>query len=443
MRLFWKVFAVLWLATLLVGGSGFLVSRALQQDWLLLQLNPELRDFAAQLATVYEQDGPTAAQQWLEQQRRESRLRARLFDAAGDSLLPGTLTRLPRFQVEPSPARPEPPPQPPGHGRLFQLAWSTDHASYIIALHVPAPTLWRSQRTPFTLLLNIGLAVVVLALLSLLLSRYLTRPLGQLGAAAQSLARGEFNAQSLQKTTARRDELGELARRFESMADQVQSLLDSQQQLLRDVSHELRSPLARLRVGLALGSQQNLPQDDPLWQRLDRECDRLDQLIDGILTLSRLDTRREPATAFDLDALIAEVVEDARFSAADLALELSGETGVQLHGWPDQLAAAIDNLLRNAVRFSPDNGEIQISLRRTAAQALIRIDDQGPGVADEWLDKLSEPFVRVPGQSADSGYGLGLTIARRAIARHGGSLSFSHNPAGGLRVDISLPTTRR
>ena len=100
MRLFWKVFAVLWLATLLVGGSGFLVSRALQQDWLLLQLNPELRAFAAQLATVYEQSGPSAAQQWLERQRSEHRLRARLFDAAGDSLLPGTLSRRPRLQAE-------------------------------------------------------------------------------------------------------------------------------------------------------------------------------------------------------------------------------------------------------------------------------------------------------------------------------------------------------
>ena len=106
------------------------------------------------------------------------------------------------------------------------------------------------------------------------------------------------------------------------------------------------------------------------------------------------------------------------------------------------MAAAIDNLLRNAVRFSPENGEIQISLRRSAGQALIRIDDQGPGVADEWLDKLGDPFFRVPGQSQDSGYGLGLTIARRAIARHGGRLCFSHNPAGGLRVDISLPTVQ-
>lgn len=443
MRLFWKVFAVLWLATLLVGGSGFLVSRALQQDWLLLQLNPELRDFAAQLTAVYEQDGPLVAQRWLEQQRRERQLRARLFDAAGDSLLPGTLPRLPRFQAEPPPGPPgPPPPEPPGRGRLFQLAWSTDQASYIVTLHVPAPALWRSQRTPFTLLLNVGLAVALLTLLSLLLSRYLTRPLRELGTAAQSLAKGQFDAKSLQKTAARRDELGELAQRFESMAEQVQALLDSQQQLLRDVSHELRSPLARLRVGLALGSQKNLPQEDPLWQRLDRECDRLDQLIDGILTLSRLDTQREPATAFELDALLAQVIDDTRFSAPDLKLNLSGAAHVSLSGWPDQLAAAIDNLLRNAVRFSPNNGEIEVSVRRGATQALIRIDDQGPGVPDEWLAKLSDPFVRVPGQSADSGYGLGLTIARRAIVRHGGSLSFSHNPEGGLRVDVSLPITR-
>ena len=437
MRLFWKVFAVLWLATLLVGGSGFLVSRTLQQDWLLLQLNPQLRDFAAQLVDIYEQQGPQAAQQWLETQRREDRLRAHLFDDTGSPLLPGTLPPNPRFA-------PGPPPEPPRHGggpgrgRLFQLAWDSEQTSYFVTLYVPAPALWEGQRAPVTLILNVILAMAVLALLSLVLSRYLTRPLRQLGSAAQALAKGRFSAGSLQQTSERRDEIGELARRFESMAEQVQSLLDSQQQLLRDVSHELRSPLARLRVGLALGSQRDLGADDPLWQRLDRECDRLDRLIDGILTLSRLDSQREPPTRFALDPLVRQVVDDSRFAAADLTLALQGQSDLKLTGWPDQLQAALDNLLRNAVRFSPPNGIIQVALTATGQGAQIIIDDQGPGVPDEWLSRLSEPFVRVPGQSADSGYGLGLTIAQRAVARHGGKLTFTRNGSGGLRATVVL-----
>tara|TARA_Y100000782_G_scaffold105939_1_gene126391 strand:+ start:23 stop:1360 length:1338 start_codon:yes stop_codon:yes gene_type:complete len=441
MRLFWKVFAVLWLATLLVGGSGFLVSRTLQQDWLLLQLNPELRDFAEQLVNTYEQGGPRQAQRWLEQQRRTDDLRAHLFDEAGNLLLPGTLPAIPRFAPGPGPDQPRRG-DGPGRGRLFQLAWDSDKASYFVTLHVPPPALWETQRAPVALILNVILAMALLALLSLVLSRYLTRPLRQLGSAAQALAKGRFSAGSLQQTSQRRDEIGELAQRFESMAEQVQSLLDSQQQLLRDVSHELRSPLARLRVGLALGSQRDLSADDPLWQRLDRECDRLDRLIDGILTLSRLDSQREPATAFALDPLVRQVVDDSRFAAADLQLDLSGQSDLRLNGWPDQLQAALDNLLRNAVRFSPADGQITIELSGDAHGAQIRIDDQGPGVPDEWLSRLSEPFVRVPGQSADSGYGLGLTIAQRAIARHGGSLSFARNSAGGLRVTVKLPANK-
>ena len=174
MRLFWKVFAVLWLATLLVGGSGFLVSRTLQQDWLLLQLNPQLRDFAAQLVGIYEQQGPHAAQQWLETQRREDRLRAHLFDDTGSPLLPGTLPVNPRFA-------PGPPPEPPRHGdgpgrgRLFQLAWDTEQANYFVTLYVPAPALWQGQRAPVALMLNVVLAmalrvvVVVLATVAVLI----------------------------------------------------------------------------------------------------------------------------------------------------------------------------------------------------------------------------------------------------------------------------------
>ncbi|MEB3733274.1 HAMP domain-containing sensor histidine kinase [Halopseudomonas pachastrellae] len=420
---------------------AFLVSRTLQQDWLLLQLNPQLRDFAAQLVNIYEQQGPHAAQQWLETQRREDRLRAHLFDDTGSPLLPGTLPASPRFA-------PGPDPEPAHHGDGPRRgrpvpAGLGQRANQLLRDPVRTCTgTLEGQRAPVTLILNIILAMAVLALLSLVLSRYLTRPLRQLGSAAQALAKGRFSAGSLQQTSERRDEIGELARRFESMAEQVQSLLDSQQQLLRDVSHELRSPLARLRVGLALGSQRDLGADDPLWQRLDRECDRLDRLIDGILTLSRLDSQREPPTRFALDPLVRQVVDDSRFAAADLTLALQGQSDLKLTGWPDQLQAALDNLLRNAVRFSPPNGIIQVALTATGQGAQIIIDDQGPGVPDEWLSRLSEPFVRVPGQSADSGYGLGLTIAQRAVARHGGKLTFTRNDSGGLRATVVLPGSK-
>ncbi|SDU15194.1 ATP-binding protein [Halopseudomonas salegens] len=437
MRLFWKVFAVLWLATLLVGGSGFLVSRALQQDWMLLQFHPQLRDFASELVNEYEQQGPDQAQAWLEQQLAEHRLRARLFDASGDPLLTGTLwpsARQHLVEERQHKSRRNP------YGRRFQLVWNSDLATYQLSLHVPTPELFRWQRTPFALIANIILAMALLALLSLLLSRYLTSPLRRLGHAAQALGEGQYQPESLLPSLRRRDEIGDLSRQFQHMASRLQTLLDSQQQLMRDISHELRSPLARLRIGLALASRQPLPSDDPLWQRLDRECSRLDELIGDILTLSRLDSHDHPSERFDLDTLVRESVADASFSAEHQRIELQGQTRSQLTGWPQQIASALDNLLRNALRFTPENGQINILLARQESQAIIRIEDSGPGVPDAWLSQLGEPFVRLPGQAADSGHGLGLAIARRAIDRHQGQLRFDRSPQlGGLRATISLP----
>jgi len=435
MRLFWKVFAVLWLATLLVGGSGFLVSRALQQDWLLLQLHPQLRDFAAQLTSEYEHNGAVAAQQWLEQQRRQHRLRAQLFDTEGHSLLPGTIPGPMRF-APPESQRPRLN-RPPPRGRLLQLSWQTEQQDYLLAVHIANPN---EERTPLGLLLNIALGMGLLALLSLVLSRYLTAPLRQLGLAAQSLGHGQFKGAALDRINQRRDEIGDLSRQFGLMANKVQSLLDSQQQLMRDISHELRSPLARLRIGLALGSQRDLASDAALWQRLDRECDRLDRLIDAILTLSRLDSQTEPAQIFALDPLLARVVEDTRFASPELNISLQGSSHLQLSGWPEQLASAFDNLLRNAQRFAPAGGNIKIEVAQACNHWEISIEDDGPGVAEPWLSKLGEPFVRVPGQPADSGYGLGLAIAARAVARHNGTLHFGSGTQSGLRATISLPS---
>lgn len=436
MRLFWKVFAILWLATLLVGGSGFLVSRALQQDWLLLQFHPQLKDFAQQLVDRYETEGPAGAQSWLEQQRQMHRLRAQLYDTQGRSLLPGTLPRRTVFQNS-APSEIES--RDIWHGRLFQLGWLTAAGDYHLSLFVPRDEMFNWRRTPVALILNITMAMALLGLLSLLLSRYLTSPLRQLGVAAQSLAQGRFEAEKLERIGHRRDEIGDLSRHFVRMAQRVQDLLDSQRQLMRDISHELRSPLARLRVGLALGSKQTIATEDPLWLRLDRECTRLDLLIEDILTLSRQDIQDHPAQRFELDRLVADVVEDNQFIADSQRLVIQGSTQATLDGWPEQLRSALDNLLRNALRFSPADGMIRISVTGKRNQCVISVEDQGPGVDEQWLLRLGEPFLRLPGQTGDSGHGLGLAIAKRAIAMHGGSLTFSRSELGGLKALVQLP----
>jgi signal transduction histidine kinase len=181
--------------------------------------------------------------------------------------------------------------------------------------------------------------------------------------------------------------------------------------------------------------------------RLDRECSRLDALIEDILTLSRLDSHDQPAEQFALDPLVASCIEDSRFLAEHQRIELRGATHCKLVGWHDQLGSALDNLLRNAVRFSPDAGVVRVTLTGPAettpaapgGTCEIAIEDAGPGVDDSWLDRLGEPFLRLPGQTEDSGHGLGLTIARRAIAMHGGKLTFARSELGGLKASLILP----
>ena len=230
-----------------------------------------------------------------------------------------------------------------------------------------------------------------------------------------------------------------LARDFNRMGARLQGLIGSQRQLLRDVSHELRSPLARLRIALALAERAEPAERDKLWPRLGKECDRLEDLISEILALARLDAEPGSAQAIDLGQLLDALAEDARLSAPEQQLEISMDSRpMPLQGWPDMLGRALDNLLRNALRFNPLGQPIEIHVQRQAQQLLISVRDHGPGVPTEWLERLGEPFFRAPGQSA-AGHGLGLAIARRAAERHGGQLLLANHPQGGFSATLVLP----
>src|SRR5690606_24025223 len=216
---------------------------------------------------------------------------------------------------------------------------------------------------------------------------------------------------SLARLATRRDELGLLAKDFNRMGERLQGLIGSQRQLLRDVSHELRSPLARLRIALALAERADASEREKLWPRLGQECDRLEALISEILALARLDADPGAAQAIDLRALLGKLQEDARLTTPQQPLQIDFDQAAHLEGWPDMLERALDNLLRNALRFSPENQPVVIGVQRQGADVLLSVRDHGPGVASEHLQQLGTPFFRAPGQSS-SGHGLGLAIAR-------------------------------
>jgi two-component system sensor histidine kinase CpxA len=270
------------------------------------------------------------------------------------------------------------------------------------------------------------------------LARYVTRPVRALRAAGQRIAGGDLSARVGPAMGARRDELGALAREFDRMADRVQALVGSQQQLLRDVSHELRSPLARLQAAVGLIRQRVGDSPDPDLDRIEREGERLDAMIGQILAFSRLQDRQARGQeSVDLGALLAEVVADATYEARAAGKRVEVDAvSTTLTGEEAVLRSALDNLVRNAVEHAA--GVVQVALTTMPDQVEIKVTDDGPGVPDAALGSLFAPFYQVPGRPG-RGSGLGLAITARAVELHGGTITARPAAPGGLEVLVILP----
>jgi signal transduction histidine kinase len=277
-----------------------------------------------------------------------------------------------------------------------------------------------------------------------LLARQLSKPIQHLRNATRSIADGDLGVRVADLMGTRRDELANLAIDFDMMSGRLRALLESQQQLLRDVSHELRSPLARLQIALGLARRPgaNLAQE---LDRIEQEAQRLDELIGEILSLSRLD---DPARALEAETvsvaeLLEPLVEDARIESDTRAvtIELDLPQDLQLHGDRELLHRAVENVVRNAVRFSPDGGCIVVQAQRVGSFVQLGITDQGPGVPAALLQRIFEPFFRVAtARERDSGgNGIGLAIAARVVSLHGGRIAAANVEPHGLRVTMQLP----
>jgi two-component system OmpR family sensor kinase len=280
----------------------------------------------------------------------------------------------------------------------------------------------------------------------LLLARYLTKPIRVFRAAGQSIAAGNLDTRVGPEIAKRKDEFGELATDFDRMADRIQELLHSQQQLLRDVSHELRSPLARLQAAVGLIRQRNADQEDVNLDRIEREAENLNEMIGQILNMARLDAGAEiKSGAIDLNSLVGHIVEDARYEGEQHGKTITFEPGAACVVEVDEylVQQAIENVVRNAVQHSRQNTEVSVdSLPDSVARVTVR--DDGPGVRPDDAEKIFEPFFtrHSEGRTGTAGAGVGLTIARRAIELHRGSISARNAARGGLIVEIELPRQR-
>jgi two-component system sensor histidine kinase CpxA len=295
--------------------------------------------------------------------------------------------------------------------------------------------------------LNLAAATLASALVCIGLSLYLVHPITRLRATAQRLASGDLDARSSPHRIVRRDELGDLARDFDVMAAQSQSLMTAQRRFVADVSHELGAPLTRMHLALALLRRQFAGKNSGELERIERETDKLSNLVQQLLLLAGLEAGACPAETLapvSMQSLCEGIIDDANLEAAHANCVVSGSRqDITVLAYPQLLRRAIDNVLRNAIRYSPAGSEICLdcSVSDDAENVIVEILDCGPGVPESMLSDIFRPFFRTaPGrESSSGGTGLGLAIASEAMRLHDGAITAKNRKDGGLKVTITFP----
>jgi two-component system sensor histidine kinase CpxA len=292
------------------------------------------------------------------------------------------------------------------------------------------------------------IAIISSGLVCYFLAWYMTKPIVRLRAATRQLAAGDLTARSGAPVTKRRDEIAGLMRDFDAMAERLELLVKAQSRLLNDISHELRSPLARLNVALGLARQRAGVESTDMLDRIELEASRLNELIGRILTLARLEDgeQRVAQTPVPLGELVASVAEDAEFEAQERRCHVHTsipEGSWDVRGNDSLLHSAVENVVRNAIRYTQEGTSVDIVLtsHENGREAVLRVSDSGPGVPENALGKLFEPFYRLDDARGrlTGGVGLGLAITERAVRFHGGKVSASNRAEGGLMVELRLP----
>ena len=309
----------------------------------------------------------------------------------------------------------------------------------------------RKGKLPFPrdgegVVLLLGIAILISIVLSHLIARYLVRPLKSFEQAGMRLADGDLSARVNPKVSARGDELADFANTFDHMAERIEKLVHSHKDLLRDVSHELRSPLARVHAALSLARQRTGGTVDGEMDRIERELDRLNGLIGKLLAFARLDSRRMPLDKqlVDVDSVLADVVGDAVIEgAADDKLVVLTETcRCNVMGDAEMLASCFENIIRNAIRHAPSGTAVEVSLTVSEDKVCtVKVRDRGPGIDEKNLETVFELFRKFDDQGGENtgSSGIGLAIAKKVVALHNGEISAANALDGGLIVTVALP----
>ena len=450
MSLFLKIFLWFWLSIALVVAVVSFINWSTQPEnfgrqWQTF-IAETVRQNAQTAAQIYGAEGTSGLDEYLARLQSGERVNAVGFFDENGGRVGGNLERAPEnlfgkalqsdlteFSIAPN--------ETYAAGKIQSKTGET--FVYVAHLRRPPQTLFPDLRTRILQIL----AIILTAGLGCYgLARYLTSPIAKLRGAARRLASGDLRTRVMPDIGNRRDELARLAGDFDVMAARIENLLVSQKRLTQDVSHELRSPLARLNVALELAKQKTNPENALMLERIERESNNLNEMISRLLTLSKFESGAAEfeKSRVDLSKLVEQIASDADFEARGknkfVAVIENQPCGIV--GNENLLRSAFENVLRNAIRYTAEETTVEVALVNKNGNAFLTVKDRGAGVPEAELAKLFRPFYRV-GEDRNrrtGGIGLGLAIAERAVRAHGGNIEAS-NIADGFLIEIVLPRT--
>jgi signal transduction histidine kinase len=459
--LFLKVFLWFWLAMVVVI-TTFAVTTHLTSTSESFRppqfIESVLSGYARNAAAAYERDGAAGLEAYVNHVKEESDTRNQLFDASGAELT-GAEARPEVRKVAIQVAQSGIPFFRHVGGGMLEVrpVAARDGGRYAFVTYMPMgpPPVERHiaffilSETAWLLLVRVLAVVLAAGVLCYLLARYIVTPVVKLREVTRQVTEGDLSARVGPHLGGRRDELAAMGHDFDEMAARVETLVGAQTRLLRDISHELRSPLARLSVALDLARKRAGQAAAGDLDRIEREAKRLNEMIGQLLALSRWesDGDRQRLETLDLAALVREVGSDADFEAQSRNSSVVVEEcdACETKGTPQLLRSAVENVVRNAVRYTPEGTAVKLSLRcrreNGRGEAVIVVRDEGAGVPEESLRDIFRPFFRMDGSRTreTGGTGLGLAITERAVRLHGGTVKADNIKGGGFVVEIRLP----
>ncbi|WP_176360024.1 sensor histidine kinase [Desulfosediminicola ganghwensis] len=326
---------------------------------------------------------------------------------------------------------------------------SNNDKQFIIAAALPKRWINEPLNPSYYSSVRLWITIVTSAVVCLILAKHISKPITILTKSTRKFAGGKFDERVLPLIGRRRDEFYDLAAGFDEMAGRTEKLISSREELLRNISHELRSPLSRMTLALDLARKKGTPEVETALQRVDKEIVKMNYLIGQVITLSQIEAIHSPVKQdpIDLEELIQKIQKDAELEASsrNCFVEVTKTEKISIAGDYDLIYSAVENLVRNAIRFTNESTAVEISLKTepllAEKKAVIAIRDHGPGVNDNDLDKLFLPFFQAGTElrTTKRNSGLGLAITLGAVEQHGGKVTARNKDDGGLEVSITLP----